>query len=109
MSFKKILIANRSEIARRIIRSAHECGYHTIAVNSPHDSGALYAREALELHTLLGNTPKESYLDIDQILSIAHKTKADAIHPGYGFLSENATFSAAAAKAKIKFIGPEPE
>jgi acetyl-CoA carboxylase, biotin carboxylase subunit len=109
MSFKNILIANRSEIARRVIRSAHECGYHTIAISSPHDRAALYAREASELHSLAGNTPKESYLDIEQVLSIAKKSKADAIHPGYGFLSENAAFSAAASKAKIKFIGPEPE
>jgi len=109
MSFTNILIANRSEIARRIIRSAHECGYRTIAVCSPQDSGALYTREASELYPLAGNTPRESYLDIDQILSIAKRTKVDAIHPGYGFLSENAAFSAAVAKAKIKFIGPEPD
>jgi len=109
MSFKKILIANRSEIARRVLRSAHECGYETIAVASPHDMTALYVREASEHYTLTGNLPKESYLDSEQILAIAKKAKADAIHPGYGFLSENAVFSEACSKAKIKFIGPTPE
>ncbi len=109
MKFTNILIANRSEIARRVVRSASECGYHTIAVHSPHDATALYAREADEAHALKGNLPKESYLDFEQILSIAKKTKTDAIHPGYGFLSENAHFSEAATKAGIKFIGPEPE
>lgn len=109
MTFKKILIANRSEIARRVIRSAHECGYHTIAIASPHDVNALYVREAGEHHQLAGNLPKESYLDHEQVLSIAKKTKADAVHPGYGFLSENALFSDECAKAGIKFIGPTPE
>jgi acetyl-CoA carboxylase biotin carboxylase subunit len=109
MSFKKILIANRSEIARRVLRSAHECGYETIAVASPHDKTALYVREASEHHALEGNLPKDSYLDIAQILAIAKKTNADAIHPGYGFLSENAHFSNECTKAGIKFIGPTPE
>ena len=109
MPFKKILISNRSEIARRVVRSAHECGYHTIAIASPHDGNALYVREASEHHNLKGNTPAESYLDIAQVLSIAKKSKADAIHPGYGFLSENAHFSEECAKAGIKFIGPTPE
>lgn len=109
MKFKNILIANRSEIARRVIRSASECGYHTIAVHSPHDANALYVREADEAHSLYGNLPKESYLDFEQILAIAKEAKTDAIHPGYGFLSENAHFSEAATKAGVKFIGPEPE
>ncbi len=109
MKFKKILIANRSEIARRVIRSAHECSYHTIAIASPHDATALYVREAGEHHTLNGNSPAESYLDVVQVLAIAKKAKADAVHPGYGFLSENAHFSEECAKAGIKFIGPTPE
>lgn len=109
MKFKKILIANRSEIARRVVRSAHECGYQTITIASPHDGNALYVREAGEFHSLRGNTPSESYLDVAQVLTIAKKAKADAVHPGYGFLSENAYFSDACAKAGIKFIGPTPE
>lgn len=109
MSFKKILIANRSEIARRVIRSAHECEYDSIAIASPHDSNALYVREAGEHHLLAGNLPKESYLDHEQVLAIAKRSKADAVHPGYGFLSENALFSDECAKAGIKFIGPTSE
>ncbi len=109
MKLKNILIANRSEIARRVIRSAHECGYHSIAIHSPHDANALYVREAEEPHVLSGNLPKESYLDHAQVLAIAKKTKADAVHPGYGFLSENALFSEECAKAGIKFIGPTPD
>ncbi len=109
MKFKKILIANRSEIARRVVCSAHECGYQTIAIASPHDASALYVREAGESHRLQGNKPAESYLDVAQVLAIAKKAKADAVHPGYGFLSENAHFSDECAKAGIKFIGPTPE
>jgi acetyl-CoA carboxylase biotin carboxylase subunit len=109
MAFKTIFIANRSEIARRVIRSARECGYKTATAFSPHDATALFVREADQTFGLAGNTPRESYLDIEQVLRAAKKAKADAIHPGYGFLSENAAFSAAASEAGIKFIGPEPE
>jgi acetyl/propionyl-CoA carboxylase alpha subunit len=109
MAFKKILIANRSEIARRVVRSAHECGYKAVAIHSPHDANALFALEADERYALKGNLPKESYLDHEQVLSIAKKAKVDAIHPGYGFLSENAHFSEEVTKAGIKFIGPSPE
>lgn len=109
MGFKTIFIANRSEIARRVIRSARECGYKTATAFSPHDSTALFVREADWTFELAGNTPRESYLDIEQVLRAANDARADAIHPGYGFLSENAAFSAAASEAGIKFIGPEPE
>ncbi len=104
-----ILIANRSEIARRVIRSAHECGYNTVAICSPHDESALFAREANTSVVLNGNTPKESYLDIAQVLAAAKKMKADAVHPGYGFLSENAEFSEICRKEGISFIGPTPD
>lgn len=109
MAFKKILVANRSEIARRVIRSAHECGYTSVAIHSPHDADALFAIEASERYPLKGNLPKESYLDIEQVLNAATTAKVDAVHPGYGFLSENAAFSEAVTKAGIKFIGPSPE
>ena len=109
MSFKKILIANRSEIALRVIRTAQECDYKTVAIHSPHDSTALYVRAANEAYQLSGNSPKESYLDHEQVLEIAKKAKADAVHPGYGFLSENAHFSEECARAGIKFIGPTPQ
>jgi acetyl-CoA carboxylase biotin carboxylase subunit len=109
VSFKNIFIANRAEIARRVIRSAKECGYRTSVAFSPHDRTALFAREADRALPLIGNSPKESYLDIEQILRAAKEAKADAIHPGYGFLSENALFSAAVAGHGMKFIGPSPE
>lgn len=107
--FKTILIANRSEIARRVVRSAHECGYRAAAICSPHDETALYVREADMYSRLRGNTPHDSYLDIEQVLDAAKKMKADAVHPGYGFLSENAHFSDECRKHGITFIGPTSE
>jgi acetyl-CoA carboxylase biotin carboxylase subunit len=104
-----IFVANRGEIARRVIRSAKECGYTSSVAYSPHDRTALFVREADFAFPLAGNTPKESYLDSEQILNAAKKAGASAIHPGYGFLSENAAFSAAVAEAGMKFIGPGPE
>ncbi len=104
-----ILISNRSEIARRVIRSAHECGYNTVAICSPHDETALFVREAGRYVNLLGNSPRESYLDIAQVVDAAKKMSADAVHPGYGFLSENAEFSEICMKEGITFIGPTPE
>jgi len=109
VKFQNIFIANRSEIARRVIHSARECGYRTSVAFSPHDATALFVREANLAYPLSGNSPKESYLDIEQILAAAKKAKADAVHPGYGFLSENAAFSEAVSKAGMKFIGPSPE
>jgi acetyl-CoA carboxylase biotin carboxylase subunit len=109
MAIKNVFIANRGEIARRVIRAAHESGYRASAAYSPHDRTALFAREADFVTPLRGNSPKESYLDIEQILRAAKAAKADAVHPGYGFLSENAAFSAACAEAGMKFIGPSPE
>lgn len=109
MNLKNIFIANRGEIAQRVIRSAKECGFTTSVAFSPHDASTLFVREADIAFPLAGNTPKESYLDIKQILNAAKKAGASAIHPGYGFLSENATFSQAVAEAGMKFIGPGPE
>jgi acetyl-CoA carboxylase biotin carboxylase subunit len=109
VKFKNIFIANRGEIARRVIRSAQECGYSTSVAHSPHDTSALFVREADLAFPLAGNTPKESYLDIEQILHAAKKAGANAIHPGYGFLSENAHFSQRVTEAGMKFIGPSPE
>ncbi len=106
--FKKILIANRGEIARRIILAAKEMGIRTIAIYSDPDSQSLHVKEADESYPLHGIESKETYLDTEKVLRIAKEAKADAIHPGYGFLSENADFAEACAKAKIKFIGPSP-
>jgi acetyl-CoA carboxylase, biotin carboxylase subunit len=104
--FRKILIANRGEIALRIARACRELGIATVAVYSDADRAALHVLECDEAY-LLGPAPaSESYLRGDLILDIAHRTGADAIHPGYGFLSENADFAQACEQAGIKFIGP---
>ena len=107
--FDSILVANRGEIAVRVIRSAQQQGYRAIAVYSEADAGAPHVALADE-SVLIGPAPvKESYLDMERILEAARKTGAQAIHPGYGFLSENASFSAACVEAGIVFIGPTPE
>jgi acetyl-CoA carboxylase biotin carboxylase subunit len=106
---KKILIANRGEIALRIMRSAKEMGIGTVAVYSEADRNALHVRYADEA-ILIGEPPaSESYLNMEKIISAAKRTKADAIHPGYGFLSENSKFSAICKEHNIKFIGATPE
>lgn len=107
--FDSILVANRGEIAVRIIRSAQEQGYRTIAIYSEADAMAPHVQMADEA-VLIGPAPvKESYLDPSRVLEAAKKTAAEAIHPGYGFLSENADFSRACEEAGIVFIGPAPE
>ena len=100
---QKILIANRGEIARRIIRTAHRMGIATVAVHSAADAHAPFVREAGQAVPLAGDRP---YLDMDAIIAAAKRTGADAVHPGYGFLSENADFAKALKKAGIIFIGP---
>ena len=107
--FKKVLIANRGEIALRVIRACRELGIATVAVHSTADANALHVRFADE-SVCIGPPPsKESYLNIPQLLSAAEITRADAIHPGYGFLSENAEFAKVCQDCKIHFIGPRPE
>jgi len=108
LMFKKILIANRGEIARRVIAAAREMGIATVAIYSDPDQQALHVQEADEAFALEGIESKETYLDPKKVLTIARKAKAEAIHPGYGFLSENADFAEACQKEKIKFIGPSP-
>ena len=100
---RKILIANRGEIARRVIRTAHRMGIATVAVHSEADEDAPFVREAGQAVPLAGPRP---YLDLDAIIAAARRTGADAVHPGYGFLSENADFARALKKAGIIFIGP---
>ena len=104
--FKKILIANRGEIALRVIRTAKEMGIKTVAVYSTADKESLPVRFADEAVCIGPPSSKESYLSIPKIMAAAEITNADAIHPGYGFLSENATFSEICTKYGIKFIGP---
>ena len=107
--FKKILIANRGEIALRVIRTCKEMGIKTVAVYSKADEESLHVRFADEA-VCIGPAPSnESYLKISNIIAAAEITNADAIHPGYGFLSENAKFSKICSEHKIKFIGPSPE
>jgi acetyl-CoA carboxylase biotin carboxylase subunit len=107
--FKKILIANRGEIALRVLRACRELGVKTVAVHSDVDARALHVRFADEA-VCIGPAPAgKSYLNIPAIISAAEITAADAIHPGYGFLSENAEFARICAKCGIRFIGPSPE
>lgn len=107
--FKKILIANRGEIALRIIRTAHEMGIKTVAVYSTADKESLHVRFADEAVCIGPPASKDSYLNIANIISAAEITNADAIHPGYGFLSENAKFSRICGDHGIKFIGATPD
>jgi len=107
--FKKILIANRGEIALRIIRTCKEMGIKTVAVYSTADRDSLHVRFADEAVCIGPPASKDSYLSIPNIIAAAEITNADAIHPGYGFLSENAMFSGICREHGIKFIGASPE
>jgi 3-methylcrotonyl-CoA carboxylase alpha subunit len=107
--FRKILIANRGEIACRVMRTAHRMGVHTVAVYSDADAGAQHVRQADEAFRIGPAPARDSYLNIEAILAAAKASGAEAIHPGYGFLSENAAFAEACAKAGVTFIGPPPK
>ena len=109
LPFKKILIANRGEIAVRIIRACHEMGIRTVAVYSDVDRTALHVRFAHEAVHIGASESSKSYLNIERIVEAAKGAGAEAIHPGYGFLAENAEFARACAVAGITFIGPPPE
>ena len=107
--FKKILITNRGEIAIRIMRACKELGIKTVAVYSDADKNSLHVQHADEAIHIGAASPKESYLNVDVLIRAALASKADAIHPGYGFLSENASFAAAVASAQLTFIGPSAD
>lgn len=105
---ERVLIANRGEIAVRIIHACHDSGRKAIAVYADADANALFVRLADEAYALPGTTPAQTYLNIDAIIAIARKAHADAVHPGYGFLSENTDFAQAVLDAGLVWIGPSP-
>ena len=105
---RRLLIANRGEIARRIIRTAKAMGIATVAVYADSDADAPFVREADQAIALNGRTSAQSYLDTPKLIAAAQRSGADAVHPGYGFLSENAGFAEAVIAAGLTWVGPAP-
>jgi acetyl-CoA/propionyl-CoA carboxylase biotin carboxyl carrier protein len=108
VGISKVLVANRGEIAVRVIRATKDAGLKSVAVYADQDADSLFVQRADEAWSLDGATPKDTYLDAEKLLAIAAKAKCDAVHPGYGFLAENAEFAQAVIDAGMKWIGPPP-
>ena len=106
---KRILVANRGEIALRVIRTARAMGIEPVAIHSDIDRKAMHVRMAHSAASLGGSLPRESYLDGEKLIEAARRTGCDAVHPGYGFVSENADFAEAACAAGLVFVGPSPD
>ena len=106
---KRVLIANRGAIARRLVRAMNDLGVESLVIYSEADEGSAYIDEASSAVRMDGNRPDETYLNKEAILEIAKKHGADAIHPGYGFLSENASFARQVKNSGLLFIGPDPD
>ena len=107
--FRRVLISNRGEIAIRVARAASALGMESVAVYAPVDARSLHTRVATDAREIGGVEGIAAYLDIDRLVALAVENECDCVHPGYGFLAENAAFAAACQAAGLAFVGPQPE